>query len=146
MSYCLDTNFLVSILFVDAQTDRAFAWLERVPEPTYVSDWAAAELFALVHRRTRAGLLGGDVAGAALLEFDGFAGSRARRLSISPAAGALAALLARDPALKLSAADALHLALSADGGHCLVTFDARLFEAAGMRGFNCEIPEPVRDP
>ncbi len=140
MSYCLDTNFLVSILFVDAQTARAFAWLERVPEPIYVSDWAAAELFALIHRRTRAGLLGCDVVAAALLEFDGFAGSRARRLSHSAGAGALAALLARDPALKVSAADALHLALSADGGHCLVTFDSRLAEAARARGFNSESP------
>ena len=140
MSYCLDTNFLVSILFVDSHTASAFAWLERVPEPIYVSDWAAAELFALIHRRPRAGLLSADVAGAALLDFDDFAGNRARRLSHSAAAGALAAVLARDPALKLTAADALHLALSADGGHCLVTFDSRLAEAARTRGFSTEIP------
>jgi predicted nucleic acid-binding protein len=145
VSYCLDTNFLVSILFDDAHTARAFAWLERVPEPIYVSDWAAAELFALIHRRARAGVFGADVASAALLEFEGFAGTRARRLWHSSAAGALAALLARDPALKLSAADALHLALSADGGHCLVTFDSRLAEAARTRGLNCEIPQLVQD-
>ena len=140
MSYCLDTNFLVSILFVDTHTASAFAWLEHVREPIYVSDWAAAEFFALIHRRARAGLLGADAAGAAIVDFDDFAGSRARRLSQSPAAGALAAALARDPALKLSAADALHLALSADGGHCLVTFDSRLAEAARKRGFHSEIP------
>ncbi len=140
MSYCLDTNFLVSFLFVDAHTARAFTWLEHVSEAIYVSDWAAAEFFALIYRRSRAGLLGADVAGAALLDFDDFAGNRARRLSHSPAAGALAAVLARDPALKLSAADALHLALSAEGGHCLVTFDVRLVEAANGRGFKVETP------
>ena len=61
----------------------------------------------------RAGLLSTGIANAALLDFDAFAGSRVRRLSHSPAAGALAALLARDSALKLSAADALQLGLSA---------------------------------
>jgi predicted nucleic acid-binding protein len=140
VSYCLDTNFLVSILFVDAHTARAFAWLEHVDEPFYVSDWVAVEFFALIHRRARAGLLSADVAAAALIDFDEFAGNRSRRLSLSPAAGALAAALARDPALKLSAADALHLALSADGGHCLVTFDSRLAEATRTRGFSAEIP------
>lgn len=140
MSYCLDTNFLVSIFFVDAHTDRAFAWLESVREPICVSDWATAEVFALIHRRARAGLLDAESAGAALLEFDAFAGSGAPRLSQSAAAGALGARLARNPALKLSAADALHLALSADGGHCLVTFDLRLAEAARAAGYSVEIP------
>jgi predicted nucleic acid-binding protein len=140
VSYCLDTNFLVSILFADAHTARAFAWLERLPEPIYVSDWAATEFFALIRRRMRTGLLDADVADTALLEFDAFAGARARRLSHSATAGALAALLARDPTLKLSAADALHLALSAGGNHSLVTFDVRLAEAARAAGFNAEIP------
>lgn len=64
----------------------------------------------------------------------------ARNVCRTPASGALAALLARDPGLKLSAADALHLALSAEGGHCLVTFDVRLIEAARARGYSSEIP------
>ncbi len=140
MSYCLDTNFLVSILFPDAHTPRAFAWLARLPQPIYVSDWAATELFALVRRRMRAGHLEAEVADASLLEFEAFAGRRAQRLSQSASAGALAAQLARDPALKLSAADALHLALSAGGAHCLVTFDLRLAEAARVAGFSVEIP------
>ena len=140
MSFCLDTNVLVSIFFADAHSTRAFAWLERVPEPICVSDWAATEFFALAHRRVRAGLLDADAANAALLDFDAFAGNRAQRRSHSAASGALAALLARDPGLKLSAADALHLALSAEGGHCLVTFDVRLIEAARARGYSSEIP------
>jgi uncharacterized protein len=140
VSYCLDTNFLVSMFFVDAHSGRAFAWLERASEPMCVSDWAATEFFALAHRRVRAGLLSADIANAALLDFDAFAGSRAQRLLQSAAAGALAALLARDPALKLSAADALQLALSGEGGHRLVTFDVRLANAARARGFGFEIP------
>jgi predicted nucleic acid-binding protein len=48
--------------------------------------------------------------------------------------------LARDPLLKLSAADALHLASAADGGHILVTFDARLADAARARAVPLEMP------
>ena len=140
MSYCLDTNILISLFFVDAHSARAFAWLERAAEPICISDWAATEFFALAHRRVRAGLLNADVANVALLDFAAFAGNRARRLPQTPASGALAVLLASDPALKLSAADALHLALSADGGHCLVTLDSRLAEAARARGSNVEVP------
>jgi predicted nucleic acid-binding protein len=101
---------------------------------------AATEFFALAHRWVRAGLIRAEIANAALLDFDAFVGSRTRRLSQSPAAGALAALLARDSGLKLSAADALQLALSAEGGHRLVTFDVRLAEAARARSFGFEIP------
>lgn len=140
MSYSLNTNVVLSTLFVDAHTARAFAWLERGPKGLHVSDWVAAELAALVRRRARAGLIPEEAAAAALIEFDAFAGARAQRLSQSAAAGALAANLARDPKLKLSAADALHLALSAHGDHCLVTFDERLAEAARARGFAVEIP------
>jgi uncharacterized protein len=139
VSYCLDTSFLVSVLFPDSHTSRAFAWLEGLPRTVYVSDWAATEFFALVHRRIRGGL-DREVAEAALLEFEAFASSRAQRLSQSAPAGAHASELGRDTELKLSAADALHLALSAGGRHCLVTFDARLAEAARAAGFRAEIP------
>jgi uncharacterized protein len=138
VSFSLDTSFLVSILFVDAHTARAFAWLSAGGRDIRVSDWAATELFALVHRRARAGLIAADVAAAALIEFDTFMAGRARRLPLSPAAGVLAANLARDPALKLSAADALHLALAASDGLSLVTFDDRLADAAKARGYSVE--------
>jgi uncharacterized protein len=140
VSDCLDTSFLVSVLFPDSHTPRAFAWLERLPRAIYISDWAATEFFALVRRRIRAGLVDPEAAETALLEFEAFASSRAQRLSQSATVGAHAAELARDPELKLSAADALHLALSAGGRHCLVTFDVRLAEAARAAGFLAEIP------
>jgi len=57
------------------------------------------------------------------------------------AAGARAAMLVRDAALKLLAADPLHLALSSEAGHCLATFDLRLAEAARSRGYDVEVPE-----
>ena len=138
MSFSLDTSFLVSILFVDAHTARAFAWLGAGGRQIWVGDWAATELFALVHRRVRGGLITADVAAAALIDFDAFMAGRARSLPHSPAAGVLAANLARDPALKLSAADALHLALAASDGLSLVTFDDRLADAAKACGYRVE--------
>ncbi len=140
MSFVLDTNFLVSILFVEAHTARAFAWLGAGGRDIWVSDWAATELFALVHRRVRAGLIAADVAAVALNDFDAFMASRARRLPNSSSTGVLAASLARDPALKLSAADALHLALAAIDGLAFVTFDHRLADAAKARGYRVEAP------
>jgi predicted nucleic acid-binding protein len=140
VSFSLDTNFVVSLLFVDAHTPRVFAWLAASSRQMHVSDWAASELFAVIRRRLRAGQIPADVASAALSEFDVFAATRARQLPLSAAAGVLAASLARDPALKLSAADSLHLALSGLEGHCLVTFDRRLADAARMRGYLFEIP------
>src|SRR5690242_18040684 len=81
-----------------------------------------------------------EAAEAALLEFESFAGARTRRLPHCASAGAHAAELARDPELKFSAADALHLALSAEGRHRLVTFDARLADSTRAAGFDAEIP------
>jgi 2-haloacid dehalogenase len=81
-----------------------------------------------------------EAAEAALLEFESFAGARTRRLPHSASAGAHAAELARDPELKFSAADALHLALSAEGRHRLVNFDARVADSTRAAGFDAEIP------
>jgi len=140
LTHYLDTNFLYSILFADAHTARAFAWLSRTAAGLIVGDWAATELFSLVQRRVRSGLTTAGDARAGLVDFDAFLSSKALTLPLSASAGALAVALARDSALKLSAADALHLAAAADGGHILVSFDLRLTEAARMRAYPFVVP------
>ncbi len=140
MSFYLDTNFIVSIHFPDVHTARSFDWLAARASRLVVSDWTAAEYYALVLRRVRTGTLSAMAASAAFAEFDAFAGGRAARAPMALVAGPRAAEMARDPELKLSAADALHMAISAEGGHCLVTFDKRLAEAARARGFAVETP------
>jgi len=140
MSFYLDTNFVYSTLFADAHTSLALRWLRANPSDLNVCDWTATEMFALISRRARSGLIAQDVASAALADFDAFVTNRARSIALSPSAGALAANLARDPLLKLSAADALHLASAAEGGHVLVTFDVRLADAARARAFPMEMP------
>lgn len=52
----------------------------------------------------------------------------------------LAARLVRDFSTKLAAADALHLASAVNLDATLVTFDARLAEAAQVRGVGVLVP------
>lgn len=52
----------------------------------------------------------------------------------------LAESLVRDFATKLSAPDALHLALASNRGYRLATFDTRLAEAATIRGVRAVAP------
>jgi predicted nucleic acid-binding protein len=140
LSYYLDTSAIYSYIFEDAHSPAVEEWIGDANRPLIISDWVESEFGALINRRVRDGGLAVDAAVSGLSEFDSFALGHAQRCRMSAAAGARAALLARDPALKLSAADALHLALSAEGGNCLVTFDIRLAEAASARGFDVEVP------
>jgi predicted nucleic acid-binding protein len=140
LTFYLYTNFVYSILFADAHTTRAFNWLRKTARGLIVGSWTATEFFALVHRRVRSNLLSENDAQFALADFDAFVSGKAQMLTLSSSTGALAVDLARDPHLKLSAADALHLAAAADGGHVLVSFDRRLTDAAQLRAYPFEIP------
>jgi predicted nucleic acid-binding protein len=140
VSFYLDTSAIYSYIFADSNSFAIDKWIGGAHGRLIISDWAESEFGALINRRARAGGLTVDAAAAGLAEFDSFAMQHCERCRMSASAGALAPRLARDPELKLSAADALHLALSDDGGHCLVTFDSRLAEAARTRGFSTEIP------
>ena len=126
MNFCLDKNVLVSLLFPDVNSAWAFHWLKSHRSGLYVGHWAKAELFALVHRWVRSGNVHPTL--------------RLWSWRNSTPAGVVVAALARDPLLKRSATDALHLALSSHNGHILVTFDARLAEAARLRGQGVEVP------
>ena len=138
MSLCLDTNILVSLFFEDAHSQKVDRWLKEKPRDIAVSRWAETEFAAIVTKRTRVGALTAETAQEVMAAFDTWVALRARRLETTPAIGMLAAALARDYALKLSAADALHLAQSSEGKHTLVTLDLRLADAALARGDSLE--------
>ena len=140
MSFYLDTNILVSFIFRDAHSIKVEAWIAKTPRSLIIGAWTEVEFLALVRRWSRSGLLTVDQAENKIADASAFIAERAQQLPLSPTAGARAASLARDPLLKLSAADALHLACASEGGHCLVTNDARLIEAARARGFAVEAP------
>jgi predicted nucleic acid-binding protein len=138
VSFYIDTNAIYSFVFADAHSQRIDNWIVRQAAPIFLSDWAKSEFYALVWRRVRGGGLTGDAAKIGIGEFEAFIRDHTRGLSLSPSAGVLAASLARDAALKLSAADPLHLALAAIDGLSLVTFDDRLADAAKARGYSVE--------
>ena len=138
MSFYIAANAIYSFVFADAHSQRIDNWTVRQTAPIFVSDWAKADFYALVWRRVRGGGMTGDATKIGIGEFEVFIRDHAKGLSLAHSAGVLAASLARDPALKLSAADALHLALAATDGLGLVTFDDRLADAAKARGYRVE--------
>ena len=134
MSFYLDTNFIVSLFFDDAHSQRTHKWMESPPRSLSASAWLETEFHALVGRRERIGAISADIAGEVRRQFKADILDRGERLALTASAGVRAAALARDPVLKLSAADALHLALCVDHGRKLVTFDARLATAVVVCG------------
>jgi predicted nucleic acid-binding protein len=121
LSFYLDTNAVYSYIFEDAHSTRIDQWIDRNRTALVISDWLETEFCALVHRRLRDGGLTAEATRVGMADFDVLARERTLRLP-------------------LSAADALHLALSAESGHCLVTFDIRLANAAKALGFAVETP------
>ncbi len=86
------------------------------------------------------GLRAGRAAESALLDFDALR-ANCERMSHGAADFLLAERIVRDFSTELAAADALHLASAANAGAALATLDARLAEAARMRGAEVAAPE-----
>ena len=140
MSFYLDTNIVVSLFFDDAHSATVDGWLAATARNLVLSYWTETEFAAIVLRRARMGEISLAQAAEILGDFDAWALSKTTRLDVSHRAGEICSKLSRDPPLKLSAADALHLGLSVDGDLTLVTLDRRLAEAAILRNHSVEVP------
>ena len=140
MSFYVDTNVVMSFLLEDAHSSKVDDWLGKAPRAIFASFWLEAEFFALIGKKTRSGALTSDQSRVILDRFEAEFLTQGRRLGATASAGLIASSLARDASLKLSAADTLHLALSVDYGLTLLTFDARLADAAVARGHAVEVP------
>lgn len=140
MSFYLDTNVVISLFIDDAKSAATVAWMGQVAKSVAVSSWLETELNSFMRRNVRTGVMTALFADRKLAEIDQFISGHCQRIELCAASGNRAAALARDPMLKLSAADALHLGLSSHNGHILVTFDMRLAEAARLRGHGVEVP------
>ena len=140
MSFYLDTNVIMSLFFEDDHSSRVDSWLSLKPRNIVLSHWAETEFTAIVMRRTRTAEISFHDAASVLSSLKSWIVRRTERAEFPPGAGQLATLLTSLPELKLSAPDALHLALSASGGYILVTLDKRLADAAAFRGYPVEMP------
>jgi uncharacterized protein len=128
-----DTSVLVAFVFDEPESNRVRDWFRRTTEQIIVSELARLEFSAVVTRSARTRRLSPSGASAALASFD-FLAARSRPLSHDRADFAVAELLVRDFATKLTAPDALHLASTKRAGAALATLDVRLAEAARGQG------------
>jgi uncharacterized protein len=140
MGFYLDTSFLVSLFIHDAHSQVAGRWIRASDGDIAVSAWAEAEFAAVIRRKARnLEIPAGDVR-LIQADFDAWKSEAAKHLDVVPAAAERAALLARDDREKLSAPDALHLALSMLNRLMLVTFDDRLAATASALASPVAVP------
>jgi uncharacterized protein len=126
----LDTSVLVSLLWNDAHTSRALAYIAAARPSLVVSDLAEAEFAATAARLVRMAAMTHDEALALFGLFDAWTAREGQRVAAMPADMALATAWIRRLDLNLRAPDALHIALADRLDGVLVTFDAGMAAAA----------------
>lgn len=140
MSFYLDTSGIVPLILQDAHTPAAEEWFAQVRATIFISDFAALEFAAVVSRQARMGRLSAQTGALTLDLFDDWAVRLTRRIKTDLSDMALSESLVRNFDLKLAGPDALHLAMATNHGAELVTFDARLAEAARALGAAVVMP------
>ena len=134
MIYC-DTSLLVTALSVEPRSPEVQRWLaEQAAGTLCISDWVVTEFSSAVALKLRRGEFTLEDGATALANWDTVRRERLTLLPVPQPAFALAARYCEMPAIGLRAADALHLAVAALGGHALATLDARLAEGAQAVG------------
>ena len=133
MKLYLDTSFILAVVIDDAHSENARRRWDAISTGAVVSNLASLEFSAVVSRGVRTKALTNDGARTALDDFDLICAS-CRSYALSGADFELALRLVRDFSTKLATPDALHLASAIKLKTSLVTFGARLAEAAAMRG------------
>ena len=141
MSHYLDTNVMVALLLQDAHSSRADAWLIRAKPTLLASDLCTVEVAAVISRRVRMKQLTAETANLALGRFDDWLSRSVEIVRWTPEQMATAGHIVRDFSSKLTAPDAIHLAIARHSGATLATFDDRLAEAARRHGVPVMIPD-----
>jgi predicted nucleic acid-binding protein len=136
----LDTSALASLFLNHAHSARAASWAAGNKDIVAISDWASAELSGVVSRYARANAIDGGAALRILTQFDDWRPAVTQHPLSGPAAVSLAETFVRDFSTKLSAADAMHLAIARLNAATLVTFDERQAAAAALLGVACIVP------
>jgi predicted nucleic acid-binding protein len=141
VSHYLDTSVVVALLLHDMHSSKADAWLIRTKPILLVSDFCAVEFAAVVSRRVRMNGLTAEDADLALRRFDDWLSRPVQVIRCAPEQMATAGQIVRDFTTKLSAPDAIHLAITRHLGATLATFDDRLAVAARRHAVPATIPD-----
>jgi uncharacterized protein len=106
----LDTSVAVALLTPETSSDAAIKWLAECDEQIIGCDWIVTEFSSALAIKHRNGQLSTKELKATCNEFDHFVRTGVRLAPVSREMFARAAALAGDPANRLRAGDALHLA------------------------------------
>ena len=130
MSVYFDASVIVSIVVRDALSIRARTYISAHQPSPVVSDFAAAEIAAVVGLRVRTKALSAAQAESALATFDRWRLNNTTSCGVIGADIALADRFLRRLDLPLRAPDALHIAVAQRLGLALATFDAQMAVSA----------------
>jgi predicted nucleic acid-binding protein len=133
MTHYLDTSAIVPLILPDAHTSKAESWLDQTEPGSFVSSFARVEFAAVVSRRVRSKHLSPAQGLGALAIFEEWLGRTAALVKTTSHDIEAADRIVRDFDTKLSAPDAIHLAVTRRLGAVLVTFDQRLAAAAQLQ-------------
>lgn len=140
MNHYLDSSVVVALLLPDAHSFKADAWLTRTTPTFTISDFCKVEFAAVISRRARMKGLTASDAAVALGKFDSWLNNGAEVVTCGQQHMASAESLVRDFSSKLSAPDAIHLAIASENSFVLVTFDERLAQAAQRHNIPVVVP------
>jgi predicted nucleic acid-binding protein len=141
VNHYLDTSVVVALLLQDMHSSKADAWLIRTKPTFLVSDFCSIEFAAVVSRRVRMNGLTAESASLILRSFDDWLSRPVQVIRCGPEQMAAAGQIVRDFTTKLSAPDAIHLAITRHVGATLATFDDRLAGAARRHAVPVTIPD-----
>jgi uncharacterized protein len=129
----IDTSVLVAALTTEVHTRRAERWMTTANELA-ISDWVIAEFSAALSIKLRIGTVSLDARDMALEALATMIRQSLTLLAVGSPHFRTAARFADQYRLGLRAADALHLAVTAEQGAALCTLDKRLARAGKTLG------------
>ena len=141
MSIYLDVSVILPSL-LDESTSNHLQRFFALHGDRLISDFAAAEVAAVISRFVRTRALDLADANLRLADFDAWRAATSSPVDLRAADARLASTYVRRFDLMLHAPDALHLALARRVDATLVTLDRRMARAAEELGIAVTVPTP----